>query len=132
MERKPLERKVTIETVLFELLQKKEWLDVTHALARLADQVQEQERRLIVLEARYADRKPTIQRVEEFNGESAPPPEDNLRMKYADKIQSMKNALAILPPNLVEHGRHTKENVQSICGFLVTPEMLDDAYEGLT
>lgn len=127
-----LERKVTIDTVLFELFQRKEWADIGEAVAGILELLQAQEERLTMLEMRNADRKPTIQKVEEFNGETAPAPEDNLKMKYEDKIQSMRNAIAILPPNLLEYGRHTKENVQSICGFLVTAEMMEDAYTGMT
>jgi hypothetical protein len=66
--------------------------------------------------------------MEEFNGEVAPEPENNLRMKYDDKIRSMKNAIAVLPPNLIVHGRHTRENVQAICGFGIDVDMMDEAY----
>ena len=55
-----------------------------------------------------------------------------MAMDYEFKILSMKNAIKILPPNMLKDGRHLPENIQAICGFMVTPEMLDLAYEGFT
>jgi len=52
-------------------------------------------------------------------------------MNDLDKLASMQNALKILPPNLLQDGRHSPENVQAICGFPVTEEMLNAAYERL-
>lgn len=70
----------------------------------------------------------SIQKVEEFNGEVIPDQNDNMRMSYADKIISARNACAILPPNLIVDGRHTAKNVGAICGFVVDDEMLDEVY----
>lgn len=50
-------------------------------------------------------------------------------MDFEHKIQSMSNAIKILPPNMIVNGRHLKENVQAICGFIVTDEMMDLAYK---
>ena len=72
-----------------------------------------------------------MQKVETFNGEQVPVPRDNAKMNDLDKLASMQNALKILPPNLLQDGRHSPENVQAICGFPVTEEMLNAAYERL-
>jgi hypothetical protein len=50
-------------------------------------------------------------------------------MEYEHKIQSMSNAIKILPPNMIKDGRHLKENVQAICGFMVLDEMMDEVYK---
>lgn len=73
----------------------------------------------------------SINKVEDFNGESETKPyEDNkLRLNALDKLTSAKNAIKILPPNLVVEGRHTKENIGAICGFIVTEEMMELLYE---
>jgi len=61
----------------------------------------------------------------------AKPREDTrLKMGYTMKIQSMRNAIKILPPNLrTPDGKHTPENIGAICGFQVTPEMFEQAYD---
>jgi hypothetical protein len=93
--------------------------------------------RVEVLETQMVKKSsgPSINKVETFNGEVETPIEgyNGFRMGEADKIQSMRNAIAILPPNMVdkETKRHRGENIQAICGFKVTDEMLDAAYEGL-
>lgn len=72
-----------------------------------------------------------IQKTETFNGEEPfdPDPQAGIKMKYDDKIQSMKNAIAILPPNMVDKdGRHLRENIQAICGFMVDEQMIKEAY----
>lgn len=80
-------------------------------------------------------KKPTplksINKVEDFNGESETKPYDDnkLRLNALDKLTSAKNAIKILPPNLVVEGRHTKENIGAICGFIVTEEMMELLYE---
>jgi len=69
-----------------------------------------------------------IQRVEKFNSETVPDQRENLKMNYEDKLLSIKNAVAILPPNLQVSGRHTAGNVSAICGFKVDEAMLSEAY----
>jgi hypothetical protein len=73
----------------------------------------------------------SINKVEDFNGESETKPYDDnkLRLNALDKLTSAKNAIKILPPNLVVEGRHTKENIGAICGFIVTEEMMELLYE---
>lgn len=85
----------------------------------------------IELEKEVAIPDVSINKVETFNNEVAPTNEvyDGMRMLYEDKIQSMRNAVRILPPNMIKNGRHIKENIQAICGFMVTPEMLDEVYK---
>jgi hypothetical protein len=78
------------------------------------------------------EKRASIQRVEEFNGEVEPEPLDNLKMAYEDKLASARNAIAILPPNLIKDGRHARENVQAICGFLIDEEFMDDLYKDFT
>lgn len=63
-------------------------------------------------------------------GEEQPVREDTrMKMALEDKIISMRNAIKILPPNYVKDGRHSKENVSAICGFVVSDEMMDEAYK---
>ena len=58
--------------------------------------------------------------------------ESNLQMKHPHRIQSMRNAIKILPPNLKnEFGRQSLTNVERIVGFKVTEDMMDEAYQGL-
>lgn len=74
----------------------------------------------------------TLHKVEEFNGEQIPEQEDsNLKMTIEDKIVSMRNAIKILPPNLKVNGKHHKSNIEAICGFKVSDELYDAAYEGI-
>jgi hypothetical protein len=51
-------------------------------------------------------------------------------MGYNDKIVSMRNAIKILNPKLINHktGRHEAHNVSAICGFPVDFHMMEDAY----
>jgi hypothetical protein len=74
-----------------------------------------------------------INRVEKFNDEVPSTVEsyNGMKMGASDKIISMRNAIKILPPNMIVDGRHLKENVEAICGFKVFDEMMDEAYEGL-
>jgi hypothetical protein len=53
-------------------------------------------------------------------------------MDYECKIQSMTNAVKILPPNMIKDGRHLRENIQAICGFMVSDEMMDEVYKSYT
>lgn len=55
--------------------------------------------------------------------------EDRTHIDDADKLQCVINAVRILPPNYMVDGRHTCVNVSAICGFPVTEEMLDMAYD---
>jgi hypothetical protein len=50
-------------------------------------------------------------------------------MSREDRIQSMLNAVKILPPNLIKDGRHTRENVQALNCFTVTDAMMDEVYK---
>lgn len=79
-------------------------------------------------------RKSSINRVEVFNGEVETTPDDNrgIKMTAEDKITSMRNAAKILPPNMIENGRHIKENIQAICGFIVDEDMMDEMYTGFS
>lgn len=74
---------------------------------------------------RYKQQEATINNVENMQ----PYEDTKLRLNLADKIQSAKNATAILPPNLIVEGRHTKENIGAICGFIVDDDMWDMIYE---
>ncbi len=57
---------------------------------------------------------------------------NGMRMDYDTKIQSMTNAVKILPPNMIKDGRHLRENIQAICGFMVSDEMMDEVYKEYT
>lgn len=82
-----------------------------------------------VRKAKEEAKKYSIQRVETFNNEEVPPMQnDGLRMNYEDRLQSMKNAIAILAPNFAINGRHTRQNIEAIVGFKVTDEMVDAVY----
>lgn len=72
----------------------------------------------------------SIHNVEQFNGEVATPVEEysGMKMGFEDKLISMKNAIAILPPNLMVDNKHTQNNIGAICGFIVTDEMYDILY----
>jgi hypothetical protein len=74
---------------------------------------------------------PTILKTEakEQRFEEAHEFRNKLFMNDEDKLQSMRNAIAILPPNMVINGRHTKENIGAICGFKVTDDQWDAIYE---
>jgi hypothetical protein len=75
----------------------------------------------------------SINRIEAHSGEVASTIEsyNGLKMDESDKVQSMVNAIKILPPNMIVKGRHLKENVEAICGFKVDDEMMDEAYKGI-
>lgn len=76
---------------------------------------------------RYKQQEATINNVENMQ----PYEDTKLRLNLADKIQSAKNAAAILPPNLIVDGRHSKENIGAICGFIVDDDMWDMIYDDL-
>jgi predicted translin family RNA/ssDNA-binding protein len=75
-----------------------------------------------------------INKVEKFNDEVPSTIEsyNGMKMDASDRIQSMQNAIKILPPNMVVKttGRHMQENVEAIVGFKVSDEMMDKAYAG--
>ena len=77
---------------------------------------------------------PSINRVEAFNDEqpSTIDSYNGMQMTEDDKIISMRNAIKILPPNMVVDGRHSKINVEAICGFKILDEQMDEAYKGIT
>lgn len=92
--------------------------------------IRSSEDRLNEIEKIVYRKAPSIQKVEAFNGEEEIQREEsNLKMQYEDKIASVQNACKILPPNLLVDGKHVPKNVSAICGFLVTEEMIDRAYE---
>ena len=102
-----------------------EWLENT--VIDLIERVQELEKKL---------EKPigkSINRIEAHTGEVASTVESysGMKMDESDKVQSMVNAIKILPPNMVVEGRHLKENIEAICGFKVSDEMMDAAYVGI-
>ena len=70
----------------------------------------------------------TIQKME--IGDKAPAIEEynGMKMNDEDKIQSMRNAIKILPPNMIKDGRHERHNIEALCGFKVLEEMMDAAY----
>jgi len=74
-----------------------------------------------------------INKVEKWNDEVPSTIEsyNGMKMEDSDKIQSMVNAIKILPPNMIKNGRHLKENIEAIVGFKVSDEMMDAAYEGI-
>ena len=73
-------------------------------------------------------KEPGINKIETFNGDVTPEVKDGLAMDETHKFESMQNAIKILPPNFVKDGRHSRENIQAICGFNVSQEMLDTLY----
>jgi hypothetical protein len=96
--------------------------------------------RLEILEEKFAllEKKkeqketPSIMRVEAGEMPHEVRPGNDLLMDEEMKIQSMKNAIAILPPNYVVNGRHSVKNIEALCGFKISEEMMDKAYEGIT
>ena len=83
-----------------------------------------------MLKEKAAPKHSTINKMETFNSEVEPelPPERSMGMDYSDKLASMLNAIKILPPNMIKDGKHSKENIGAICGFIVTDEMLEAIY----
>lgn len=76
----------------------------------------------------------SIHRLEAHSKDVQPEPrkETILKMNFEEQVRSMKNAIKILPPNMVdEEGRHKSKNISAICGFAVTDEMMELAYEGV-
>jgi hypothetical protein len=103
-------------------------------IAKLMDKMEELENKVNTLQKNKLEPKGlSINRTEQFNNEqpSTPHEERSMGMNFDDKLQSMRNAIAILPPNMTIAGKHTRENVQAIVGFLVDENMLDRAYQGI-
>lgn len=78
-----------------------------------------------------------LHKVETCNGEEIPEVVEDkqglgFQMSHEEKLQSMLNAVKILPPNLIKEGRHSIENVQALNCFKVTPKMMDEVYEKYT
>lgn len=91
--------------------------------------VEETRRRLDRIEEALFPAAVGIQRVEAFNGEQVPPVRENLKMNDEDKIQSIVNACAILPPNRKnKEGRHSIEDIEALVGFKVTHQQIAAAY----
>ena len=91
------------------------------------DMLQEKEQEAI--EEKVAE--PTIlkQDAKEERLEEMHESRNRLSMNDEDKMQSIRNAIMILPPNMIVDGRHTIENISAVCGFKVTQEQWDSAYE---
>lgn len=53
----------------------------------------------------------------------------SLSMDEEFQMISIKNTIAILPPNLMVDGKHTKENISAIVGFKITDEQWEKAYD---
>ena len=94
----------------------------------LVVRINELEKRLTVLEPRKSAEGKSINKVETFNGEKEVEQRSNMRMDSRHKILSARNAVKILPPNMVVDGRHLAKNVSAICGFIVSEKMLDEVY----
>ena len=107
-------------------------LDIKAVFASIADLLEPLNARLEKLEAKvFATAPKSIQHVETFNNETIPELVDNMRMNVDDKIQSMINAIRILPPNLMVDGKHTAGNIGAICGFIVDDDLLNIAYKDI-
>jgi len=107
---------------------------VKHTVLSLNKRITELETQVArMLGAFGTDKSKSLSKTEEHMGNEPELPEQrNLKMNRAMQIQSMRNAIAILPPNLKdEEGRHSIINIGRICGFKPTLEMYDEAYEGI-
>lgn len=81
---------------------------------------------------KYSNKMNMLHKVEDFNDEEVPPHKDNpngFKMSHEEKLQSMLNAIKVLPPNMIVNGRHSVENVQALNIFKVTEEMMDEVYK---
>lgn len=94
----------------------------------LEKRINELEERLILVESRKSYKGKSLNKVEIYNNEKEPEQIENMKMNYSSKIDSMRNAIKILPPNLKVNDRHLSKNIGAICGFKVTEEMIDEAY----
>jgi hypothetical protein len=80
--------------------------------------------------AKQDDIATDINKPERYYGVQMEEPDTRLgqTMPMEFKLQSMLNAVKILPPNFVRDGRHKKENIRALCGFVITDEMMDEVY----
>jgi hypothetical protein len=105
-----------------------------HTVLSLNKRVTELETQLArIMKAFGNETGKSINKTEEhMGGEPETPQSRKMRMSEEMKIQSMKNAIAILPPNLLDdEGRHSIINIGRICGFKPTLDMYDRVYEEL-
>ena len=82
--------------------------------------------------AKYHNKMNHLHKVEDFNGETVPEHEEKsygFKMSHEEKLQSMLNAIKVLPPNMIINGRHSVENVQALNVFKVTESMMDEVYK---
>ena len=77
---------------------------------------------------RGTNAEPSLNKVETFNGQRTPEKASKLEMDKEHKMQSLVNAIKVLPPNFVKDGRHSLENIEAIAGFKVSPELMDELY----
>ena len=123
----PIQKKVTPKEIPSKPI------DIKALFASIEELLDPIKERLTKLEDKVFALPPkSIQHVEVFNNEVVPETVDNFRMGYEDKIRSMRNAIDILPPNLVVDNKHIIGNIEAICGFKVSQEMLDSAYADWT
>lgn len=72
------------------------------------------------VESYFTDPEKSLHKTEMFNHDKHPEPRDNAmdRMNEEERLQSMINAIKILPPNRrSEAGFFSDSDVQAICGF---------------
>ena len=98
-------------------------------LSILVERVTDMQDHILVLET--PKKVKTIQKPEEHMGEHAvtprATPKHEMNTKY--QIESMVNLIQVLPPNMVdENNRQHLVNVQAICGFQISEDMMDQAY----
>lgn len=85
--------------------------------------------------AKCSNKMNMLHKVEDFNGETVPEHEEHsfgFKMSHEEKLQSMLNAIKVLPPNMIINGRHSLENVQALNVFKVTEKMMDEVYANYT
>lgn len=105
-----------------------------HTIISLNKRIVELEEQVArLLKAFGKDNSQSINKTEEhMGGEPETQQEKKMKMGEEMKMQSMKNAIAILPPNLLDdEGRHSIINIGRICGFRPTLEMYDQVYQEL-
>lgn len=113
------------------------WTEEQKLKAKEAYKKRMEENDKVIEDAVEKDQKVLVEDkdINKFEKHDGPPPVNDwndrpLSLNYDNKIQSMKNAIKILPPNMIVNGRHKVENIQAICGFSVSEQMMDEAYEG--
>jgi len=118
-----------VETLEQENIDLKKELEGLDKLTLLVKELIEQGKPAPAPPAKQAD----INNTQEMTGEDAPTVREtnNLDMDEKFQVQSMINALKILSPSFLVEGKQTIANVQAVCGFTVTQEKLDKAYEKL-